>query len=197
MTIKRTFDLLCSTAGIVLSSPLWVLAAIAIKLTSPGPVLHRARRVGKHGDFFTLYKFRTMRAEVAPGPAITVSGDPRITTVGRVLRRTKIDEVPQLINVLRGEMSLVGPRPEDPAYVALYSSRQRAVLSVAPGITSPASIAYRHEEALLADPMAEERYVTEVMPAKLEIELEYLSRRTLWTDVVILLRTAGAVLRLR
>ena len=198
MTSKRIFDVVCAALGLVISSPIWVIAAVATKLSSPGPVLHRAQRVGMDGAPFTLLKFRTMRRDAATqGPAVTTSGDPRITAVGRWLRRTKIDELPQLWNVLRGEMSLVGPRPEDPRYVALYTPRQRDVLTVRPGITSPASVAYRHEESLLVGADAEDRYVSEVMPAKLEIELEYIASRTLLADVKVLLRTAAAVLRLR
>jgi lipopolysaccharide/colanic/teichoic acid biosynthesis glycosyltransferase len=194
MRLKRAFDLIGALGGIIVSSPIWAVVAVTIRATSPGPVLYRAQRVGRNGSPFTVFKFRTMRTDM-PGAPITASGDPRITPIGRLLRRTKLDELPQLINVVRGEMSLVGPRPEDPRYVALYDERQRRVLAVPPGITSPASIAYRHEESLLVGSNAEERYVQDVMPAKLEIELAYIEGRSLWRDVSVLLRTAGAVLR--
>jgi lipopolysaccharide/colanic/teichoic acid biosynthesis glycosyltransferase len=173
-----------------------VLAAIgiAIKLDDGRPVFYRALRVGKGGAPFRLLKFRTMFVDADKrGPGITSKGDSRVTRTGRFLRRTKLDELPQLINVVKGEMSLVGPRPEDPRYVALYTPEQRQVLSVAPGITSAASLAYRHEEQLLSSDDWEILYRTQVMPAKLAIDLDYLRRRTLWTDVKLIFRTIAAV----
>ncbi|MEW6580001.1 MAG: sugar transferase, partial [Chloroflexota bacterium] len=168
--LKRPFDLLASAIGLVFLSPLFALIALLIRLSSPGPIFYRARRVGRCGREFTLYKFRSMVANAdRQGPGITTAGDPRVTPIGRVLRRTKLDELPQLWNVLRGDMSLVGPRPEDPRYVALYTPEQRRVLDVRPGITSLASIEYRHEEAVLRGPDWEQRYIREVMPAKLTI----------------------------
>ena len=173
---------------------MWIVAAVAIKLTSPGPVLHRATRVGKDGDHFMILKFRTMRPDTN-GPAITAAGDPRITTVGAVLRRTKLDELPQLVNVLNGDMSLVGPRPEDPRYVALYTGEQRRVLALRPGMTSPAAVVYRNEERLInaAGGDVESIYLERIMPAKLELDLEYVEHRSLWLDVRVLARTAGSV----
>jgi len=129
------------------------------------------------------------------GPGITATGDSRVTPVGRFLRRTKIDELPQLINVLRGDMSLVGPRPEDPRYVARYTPEQRRVLAVRPGITSAASLTYRHEEQLLSGEDWETVYRTQVMPEKLAIDLAYLQRRTLWSDLVLVFRTVVAMMR--
>jgi lipopolysaccharide/colanic/teichoic acid biosynthesis glycosyltransferase len=194
--IQRTIDLVAATLGLIVLSPLFLVIAAMIKLTSPGPVFHRANRVGKDGVPFTLLKFRSMRAgAAAAGPGITRSGDDRITGVGRWLRRSKIDELPQLLNVLRGEMSLVGPRPEDPRYVALYSSEQRRVLSVRPGITSAASVQYRHEESMLAGADWEKQYVNEVMPAKLRIDLDYLNRRTTISDMGVLWQTFLALFR--
>lgn len=194
--LKRTFDLLASALGLIILSPLFALIALLIRLTSPGPVFYRARRVGQGGREFTLYKFRSMVADAdRRGPGITAAGDPRVTSIGRVLRRTKLDELPQLWNVLRGDMSLVGPRPEDPRYVALYTPEQRRVLDVRPGITSLASIEYRNEEAVLHGPDWEQRYIHEVMPAKLAIDLRYVQRATLFTDLLIILRTLLALFR--
>ena len=197
MIAKRAIDLAVSAVLLVLTSPLWVVVAAAIRLTSSGPVLHRAARIGKDGVPFTILKFRTMR--VAEGPAITSAGDTRITPVGRLLRRLKIDELPQLINVIRGDMSLVGPRPEDPRYVASYTEEQRRVLSLRPGLTSPAALAYRDEERLLgAVADAQTEYVERIMPAKLAMDLEYVARRSLALDVSVLVRTAvGVVVRPR
>jgi lipopolysaccharide/colanic/teichoic acid biosynthesis glycosyltransferase len=186
---KRIFDISVALIAVVLSSPIWVVAAVLVKLSSRGPMLHRAVRAGKDGVPFTLLKFRTM--SVAGGPAITTSDDPRITRVGKLLRRFKIDELPQLVNVLRGEMSLVGPRPEDPRYVERYTPEQRRLLSVPPGMTSPASIAYRDEERYVRSfpGDVETAYLEKVLPAKLAVDLEYIDKRSLWTDLRILART--------
>jgi lipopolysaccharide/colanic/teichoic acid biosynthesis glycosyltransferase len=164
--------------------------AVLIKLTSPGPVFYRSQRVGRSGRLFTLFKFRTMRAD-AGGPAITSAADDRITGVGRLLRRSKLDEIPQLYNVIKGDMSLVGPRPEDPRFVALYDVRQRRVLEVRPGITSVASIVYRNEAQLLTGDDWETLYREKIMPDKLLRELDYLERRSFWSD----LKVIGATLR--
>lgn len=172
-----------------------LVVAVAVKCTSRGPVLYQARRVGKDGRPFHLYKFRSMATGAADGAGVTGSGDPRVTSLGRILRRTKLDELPQLVNTLRGEMSLVGPRPEDPRYVALYSPEQRQVLRVKPGITSAATVLHRHEEELLVGVDFEEIYRREILPNKLRIELDYLSRRTLTGDVRILMQTASALFR--
>jgi len=191
---QRVFDLLASLVGLVLLFPLFVLIAIAIKLDSPGPVFFRGQRVGQDGHLFRLYKFRSMVADAArSGPGITAAGDPRITRVGKILRRTKFDELPQLIHVVCGEMSLVGPRPEDPRYVASYTREQRRALSVRPGITSPASLRFRHEEELLQGENWEHVYLEQVMPAKLQIELDYLERRSPWRDLCIIVQTVLAL----
>ena len=188
--LKRAFDITASAVGLTVLSPLLFLIALVIRLTSPGPVLFRATRIGRGGRTFTLYKFRSMVADAdRHGPGITTSGDPRITPIGRLLRRTKLDEFPQLWNVLRGDMSLVGPRPEDPRYVALYTPAQRAILDVRPGITSLASLRYRNEETLLDGPEWETRYVQEILPAKLALDLDYARRATPWRDLLIILRT--------
>jgi lipopolysaccharide/colanic/teichoic acid biosynthesis glycosyltransferase len=194
--LKRGFDLVAAIAGLVILSPLLLVIGLAVKLQDGGPIFYRAPRIGKDGRPFRLYKFRTMVVDAdRRGPGITSNGDTRVTPVGRWLRRTKLDELPQLINVVRGEMSLVGPRPEDPRYVALYTPEQRRILSTRPGMTSAASLAYRHEEELLSGPDWERVYREEVMPAKLAIDLEYLSRRSVWSDLVLILRTIRAIVQ--
>jgi len=192
---KQAFDLLVAGVGLVVLSPLLFIIAVLIKLDSPGSVFFRGQRVGQAGRLFRILKFRTMVDNAARlGPGITAADDPRVTRVGRWLRRTKIDELPQLWNVVRGEMSLVGPRPEDPRYVALYTDEQRRILSVRPGITSPASIQYRHEEVMLP-PGDMDSYIRKVMPAKIEIDLKYLQRRTFWSDLILLARTASQLIK--
>lgn len=192
--MKRAVDLICAALGLVVLSPILLGVALAIKLSSPGPVFYRATRVGRGGTPFRLYKFRSMVVDAdRRGPAITAGGDPRVTPIGRWLRRTKVDELPQLLNVLAGEMSLVGPRPEDPRYVALYDDDQRRILTVRPGITSAASLAYRHEEALLSGPDWERTYRTTIMPQKLAIDLAYVEKQSLWEDFRIILFTIVAM----
>lgn len=192
--LKRAFDILVSAGLLVLLAPVLVGVAIAIKLSSPGPILYRATRIGRHGVPFKLYKFRSMVVNADKiGAGITTAGDPRITAIGRFLRRTKLDELPQLINVLRGEMSLVGPRPEDPRYVALYTPAQRRILQVRPGITSLASVRYRHEEGLLTGNDWETVYLQQIMPHKLEIDLEYAQRATFLSDLGVLWQTFRAI----
>lgn len=187
---QRLFDIVAAGAGLLLLSPLLLVVALWVKLDSPGPVFYRALRVGRGGTPFRLFKFRSMVVDAdRRGPGITTSGDNRVTRSGRWLRRTKVDELPQLLNVLRGEMSLVGPRPEDPRYVALYTPEQRQILAYRPGITSAASLAYRHEETLLTGPDWETVYLQQVMPAKLAVDLEYMAQRSLYTDLQLILRT--------
>jgi lipopolysaccharide/colanic/teichoic acid biosynthesis glycosyltransferase len=188
--LKRGFDVVASGVGLIVLSPLFFVIAIAVRLNSRGPVFYRARRVGRYGKEFLLYKFRSMITDADQiGPGITSAQDNRITSVGRFLRRTKLDELPQLINVLRGEMSLVGPRPEDPRYVELYTPEQREILRYRPGITSMASFRYRNEEQRLSGDDWERTYVDQVMPAKLAIDLEYARRANLFTDIWLILRT--------
>jgi lipopolysaccharide/colanic/teichoic acid biosynthesis glycosyltransferase len=194
--VKRLFDVLVSAAALLLLSPLFLGVAIAIKLSSPGPIFYRAVRVGRHGVPFKLYKFRSMVVNADKiGAGITTAHDPRITPIGRFLRRTKLDELPQLINVLRGEMSLVGPRPEDPRYVALYTEEQRRVLRARPGMTSLASVRYRNEQALLSGNDWETRYIQQIMPDKLAIDLQYMERATLLSDLGVLWQTFLALFR--
>lgn len=196
MLLHRLFDLLIAVPALLLLAPLFVLLALYVRWDSPGPAFYRAVRVGRNGVPFCLYKFRSMCSDAAhTGPAVTAQGDCRVTRAGALLRRTKLDELPQLLNVVRGEMSLVGPRPEDPRYVALYTPVQRRLLAVRPGITGAASLAYRHEEQLLAGPDWEQVYVAEVLPAKLSIDLAWLAQRTLAGDLALILRTVAAVVR--
>lgn len=170
--------------------------AIAIKLTSPGPVFFCSKRVGKNGIIFNLIKFRSMVVDAArKGPGITRKGDTRITKVGQFIRKYKLDEFPQFINVLKGDMSVVGPRPEDPTYVAHYSSEQRQVLSVKPGITSLASIKYCNEEQILEGENWEFVYFNDVMPEKLRIELDYIKTRSLLTDLNIIIKTIFSIIK--
>ncbi len=193
---QRGFDLSLALAGLVALAPLLSVVALLVKLSSPGPVFYRARRVGQGGRLIDVLKFRTMVADAdRRGPGITSAEDDRITDIGRWLRRTKIDELPQLINIVRGEMSLVGPRPEDPRYVSYYTPEQRALLAVKPGLTSPASLHYSHEEALLVGPEWETIYITRIMPDKLNLELAYLQRRTLLSDLRVFLATFLVVFR--
>lgn len=192
---KRLVDVLASLFGLIFLAPLFLVIAIAVKLSSHGPVLYRATRVGQAGKPFKLYKFRSMIVNAdKTGPAITVASDSRVTSVGRFLRRTKIDELPQLLNVLKGEMSLVGPRPESPKYVEIYSPEQRQVLNVRPGITSPASVKYRNEEAELQGEDWETHYLNIVMPTKIAIDLQYAQKPTLQTDITVLWETLKALL---
>ena len=192
----RLLDISLSLLGLILLSPVLALAALVVKCSSPGPIFYRARRVGKDGRLFDVYKFRTMVVDAAArGPRVTGNGDTRVTSAGRFLRRSKVDEMPQLFNVLKGNMSLVGPRPEDPRYVKSYSQDQLQVLRVKPGLTSPATVLHRHEEQMLTGPDWETRYRNEILPAKVQIELNYLSRRTLSRDLLILAQTAVALFR--
>ena len=194
--IKRLFDIVASGLGLLLLSPLLIAVALWIKLDSRGPVLFRQDRVGRFGRPFLIHKFRTMRVDNA-GLQITVGEDTRITAAGRFLRASKLDELPQLWDVLRGAMSLVGPRPEVPRYVALYPAALReVVLSVRPGITDLASLEYRDESAVLARSVDPERaYVEEVMPAKLALSVRYVREASLLGDLRLILATVAAILK--
>lgn len=191
--MKRLFDFAVALAGLIVLAPLLMVIAVAVKASSRGPVIYRGRRAGVRGVPFDLFKFRTMAAASAPGPAITRGGDPRVTPIGRWLRRAKLDELPQLLNILRGEMSLVGPRPEDPRYVALYDAEQRRVLSVRPGLTGAASLKYHDEESQLVSDDWERTYIEEILPAKLKIELAYLERASFLTDLRLIVATIATV----
>ena len=189
--LKRAFDFVASLAGLlVLSVPMGLVAAL-VRLTSDGPALYGSKRCGKGGRLFTLWKFRTMeRGAEAKGPGVTAAGDPRVTRLGALLRRSKIDELPQLWNVLKGDMSLVGPRPEAPEFVRPDDETWREVLSARPGITDLATLEFTAEEEVLAgagDP--ELRYRNEVLPVKMDLWLKYVREHCFLGDVAIILRT--------
>jgi lipopolysaccharide/colanic/teichoic acid biosynthesis glycosyltransferase len=189
--MKRFFDFVAAAAGLVVFSPVMLVAALMIKLDSRGAVFFQQERVGKDFRPFLMYKFRTM-VQDAPrrGAAITVGNDPRITRPGRFLRKTKIDELPQLINVLRGDMSLVGPRPEVPRYVEMFRCDYEEILTVRPGITDLASLKYRDESGILAaakDP--EQEYVARVLPEKIELAKQYVREASFLLDVRLILKT--------
>ena len=196
MWIKRAFDIAFSATALLLLAPLLAVIALWVRRDSPGPVIYRQERVGRYGQLFRIYKFRTMhpRAEAA-GPPLTVGADGRITRAGHWLRRTKIDELPQLFNVLLGHMSLVGPRPEVPRYVALYPDDLRTlVLSVRPGITDAASIEFRNESHILGQSSDPERiYVEQILPIKLQHAVHYAGHHSLWGDLKIIARTVAAL----
>jgi lipopolysaccharide/colanic/teichoic acid biosynthesis glycosyltransferase len=189
--MKRGFDITVASVGLVLLSPLLMVVSLLIRLDSPGPALFRQERIGRRFRPFRIYKFRTMVQE-APGKGgmITFGGDPRITRVGRVLRKTKIDELPQLINILRGEMSFVGPRPEVRPYVERFREDYAEILKVLPGITDLASLQYRNEAEILGcSENPEEEYVTRVLPEKIRLAKEYLRRSSMRFDVILILKT--------
>jgi lipopolysaccharide/colanic/teichoic acid biosynthesis glycosyltransferase len=195
--MKRSLDLLLAGLALVLLLPLLLLLALLVGAGSPGGIFFRQTRVGRGGRTFQLLKFRSMRPGSEAAGQITVGErDPRITGMGHFLRRTKLDELPQLINILMGDMSLVGPRPEVPRYVALYTAEQRQVLSVRPGLTSLASIAYINEAAVLGSSDDPERtYIEEVMPAKLALDLQYVHTQNMLLDLRIIAATVLRLLR--
>lgn len=189
--MKRLFDIVASSLGLIALSPLFLVLALWIKADSRGPVFYRQTRVGKDNRDFRLYKFRSMRPDADKGSLITIGGrDPRVTRSGYYIRKYKLDEFPQLINVLKGDMSLVGPRPEVRKYVDMYTPQQMKVLSVRPGITSLASIRYRNENEILAAADDPDRcYIEQVMPDKLRIDLEYVGNASLANDIRLILST--------
>jgi len=194
--MRRAFDFVCSFAGLVALSPLLVIVAALVKLEDHGPVFFRHRRMGRNFRVFGLWKFRTMvpDADRLGGP-LTQSGDRRVTKVGKVLRRYKLDELPQLLNVLSGEIALVGARPESERYVEMFRAQYEEILRERPGITDPASLTFRDEEALLQGEDVEKLYVSEILPRKLELALQYSRQRTFWSDLGIILSTVYAAFR--
>ena len=189
--MKRLFDIFASGLGLIVLSPLFAVLAVWIKADSRGPVFYRQTRVGHNNRDFRLYKFRSMRVGSDKKGLITVGGhDPRVTRSGYYIRKYKLDEFPQLINVFTGDMSLVGPRPEVRKYVDMYTPEQMRVLTVRPGITSLASIRYRNENDILAAAEDPDRcYIEQVMPDKLAIDLEYVDRASLWNDILLIFST--------
>lgn len=195
--IKRLFDLVIALPLLMLVSPILLVIAVLIKLNSKGPIFYLQQRVGLNGADFFIYKFRTMQIGADKMGLLTVGGrDPRVTSVGYFLRKYKLDELPQLINVVNGTMSLVGPRPEVRKYVDLYNSDQRMVLNAKPGITDYASIEYADENNLLASSENPERtYIDEIMPAKLKLNMKYIAEQGVITDIKIIFSTVMRVIR--
>lgn len=193
--IKRLFDIMASSTALIFTAPFFVFIAFLIKLDSRGPIFYRQWRMGRGQKPFRIYKFRTMVDGADQLLPITVYGDGRITRVGRVLRRFELDELPTLMNVLKGEMSIVGPRPELPKYLPYYSEEQQRVFSVRPGMTDLGTLRFRDETRLLAqadDP--EKVYVERILPEKLKLNLEYLDRQSFWYDLAIILRTFALII---
>lgn len=189
--IKRIFDFLVSLVGIIILSPIFIIVSIAIKLDSRGNILFLQKRVGRYGKEFNIYKFRTMVTDAEKlGKQITIGKDNRITKVGAFLRKFKIDELPQLFNVLKGDMSLVGPRPEVPKYVSLYTEEQKKVLNVRPGITDIASLRYKDENDILGKvDNPEEYYINVIMKDKLNLNLEYIEKSNIIFDIYLIVKT--------
>lgn len=189
--IKRLFDIFCSSIGLIILSPILLLLALLIKLESKGPVFFLQTRVGLNNNDFKLFKFRSMFMDAEKRGQLTVGmHDPRITRVGYYLRKFKLDELPQLLNVIKGDMSLVGPRPEVRKYVNLYNTKQMQVLTVRPGITDYASIKFINENELLAqsnDPEA--FYISDIMPQKLELNISYIEQKGFFKDISLILKT--------
>ncbi|WP_317852233.1 sugar transferase [Paraclostridium sp. AKS81] len=195
MIFKRIFDIGASFFGLVILSPILLLIAIFIKIDSKGPVFFKQQRVGKNKKVFEIYKFRTMVTDAEKiGKQITIGNDSRITNVGKFIRKCKLDELPQLLNVLRGEMSLVGPRPEVPRYVDLYDEYQEQILLVKPGITDYASIEFRNENEILGGSINPEKtYISEVMPVKIDLNLKYIKKISLIEDIHLILKTISVL----
>lgn len=194
--LKRIFDIISSLFGLILLSPFMLIIAILIKLDSKGPIFFKQVRVTKNGREFKIFKYRTMRVGSDKFSQITVGKDSRITKVGDFLRKYKLDEIPQLINVLIGDMSLVGPRPEVPKYVALYTEEQREILKVRAGITDYASIEFSNENDILANEADPEKaYIEKIMPRKIELNKKYLSEISVMTDIKIILLTIKKILK--
>ena len=195
MACKRAFDILCSFLGLAVLSPVLLVVSVLVAVTSPGGVFFRQERIGKDGRPFRIFKFRSMRKDNA-GLKITTGNDSRITPVGRFLRKSKIDELPQLINVLVGDMSFVGPRPEVADYVNLYTPYQRQVLLVRPGITGLASIRFRNENDLLtASDDPNRTYVEQIMPRKIDLDLEYIPHASVLYDIKLIFQTFAVVIK--
>jgi len=195
--VRHLIDLILSSMALILSSPLFLLAAIGIRVSAPGPILYRAKRVGINGKVFSMYKFRTMHLNQSSfSSSITAKNDPRVFRFGLWLRRLKIDELPQLVNILKGEMSIVGPRPEDPQIVGKhYASEHFETLSVLPGLASPGSIySYTHGENMLNGNAMEECYAERLLPIKLALDIVYVREASFVYDIKVILRTVSVIL---
>jgi lipopolysaccharide/colanic/teichoic acid biosynthesis glycosyltransferase len=197
LVLKRIFDIVVSFIGLLILLPIFLIIAIVIKLDSKGPVFFKQVRVGKSGKEFRIFKFRTMIVDAEKkGMQITVDGDSRITKSGNFLRKSKMDELPQLINVLIGDMSFVGPRPEVPKYVAMYNGNQRSILKIKPGITDLASIEYRDENSILAQSEnSEKTYIDEIMPRKIELNFKYIENMSVIYDIRLIIETIFKVIK--
>ena len=195
--MKRLFDIFFSILGLVVLSPLFLVVAVWIKLDSRGPVFYRQVRVGRHNRDFHIFKFRSMRVGSDKGSLVTIGGrDPRITRSGYIIRKLKLDELPQLINVLKGDMSFVGPRPEVRHYVDYWTEEQMVVLSVRPGITDPASIKFRNENELMATAEnPEEYYINVIMQEKLKLYIEYVNSHSLISDIRLIFKTLWVIIK--
>lgn len=194
---KRTFDVIMSSIGLIILSPFFLIISLLIKMDSSGPVFFKQIRVGRYEKNFKILKFRTMVTDAEKrGAQITVGRDSRITRVGHFLRKSKLDELPQLINVFKGDMSLVGPRPEVPKYTQYYTKQQKHIFEIRPGITDFASIKYRDENEILAkSPDPEKTYIEEIMVDKLNLNLEYLEKKSLLTDIKIIFHTFYKIIK--
>jgi lipopolysaccharide/colanic/teichoic acid biosynthesis glycosyltransferase len=193
--LKRAFDITAASVGVLILSPLLAVAALLIKLTSNGPVFHRTLRSGRYGVPFRIFKFRTMVVGAEKlGGLSTGKNDPRITRIGKVLRRHKIDELPQLVNVLKGEMSIVGPRPEFPEYTSQYSGEERLILTIRPGITDYASLQFRHLDEVLGSEQPDQVYEKQVRPVKNALRIKYVKDRSFWCDLALIVQTLRALL---
>ena len=196
--MNRLFDILLAMILLMASLPLWIIIMVLILIFSPGNPFFRHTRVGRGGHEFKLIKFRTMIRSQPEDLCITVKGDRRVTGIGRILRKTKLDEVPQLLNILAGDMAFVGPRPEAPRFVADYTPEQRKILEYRPGLVDPATLKYRHEERILAEyPDPQKAYLEKVLPDKLKVSLDYQQKRGFRSDLMVILRTLTALFQKR
>jgi len=197
--IKRLFDIVLSSLGLLFWAPLLIIIALLIKIDDPGgPIFYRGIRTGRYGRPFRIYKFRTMfvNAEKVGGPS-TALNDPRLTKVGKSLRKYKLDELPQLINILLGEMSFVGPRPQVERYTRLYTEEENVILSVPPGLTDYASIKFINQEEILGDGEVDDKYFLQIEPEKNKLRIKYVKECSLWVDLTIIIKTAISLLKTR
>lgn len=195
--MKRLFDILASLTGLVLFFPLIIVISLAVKLTSHGPIFYRGKRTGLNGGSFKIFKFRTMvnNAEKIGGPS-TAQNDPRMTSIGKFLRKYKLDELPQLLNIIKGEMSFVGPRPQVEKYTKLYSAEEKIILSVKPGLTDYASLKFINLDQILGDHNVDEKYLREIEPEKNKLRIKYVKEQSFWGDIKIIFFTIIQVLKI-